>query len=78
MTEFSIGSRIEESVPQIIPDSSMPVCPPAATMCMPLDADSREAEALKGAMSFLYALIASYDELMAMGEAAASNENDPR
>ena len=77
MSEYSFDSQATESGPEIIPESSTAVCPPASSLQMPFETDSQEAEALRGAISFLFALITSYDELLAMGESAGGGDNGP-
>jgi hypothetical protein len=73
MSEFSFESPLSESRPEIVSDGSMGISPPAPALSMPFDADSREAEALRGAISFLFALITTYDELIASGETAGNS-----
>jgi hypothetical protein len=63
MSEYSFESRGAETVAEFHPESLALAEPPALSMPIPPELDNREAEALKGAISFLFSLITVYDEL---------------
>ncbi len=73
MSEYSFDSQGMESVPEF-PSGSLALAEGSAAhpVLVPFETDSQEAEALRGAVSFLFSLITSYDELIA----AASAETD--
>jgi len=73
MSEYSFDSQSAEHMPEF-PSGSLTLTEGPAThpVVMPFEMDSREAEALRGAIGFLFSLITSYDELIA----AASAESD--
>ncbi len=73
MSEYSFDSQSADPVPEF-PSGGLPLAEGSATrpVLMPFETDSREAEALRGAIGFLFSLITSYDELIA----AASAEGD--
>jgi AMMECR1 domain-containing protein len=80
MSEYSFESRSGESVPEFSPGNlTLAECSPARSVTMPFESDSEEANALRGAIGFLFALITSYDELIAAASAesgtAAGAEN---
>jgi hypothetical protein len=47
--------------------------PPVLSVPMPFEPDSREADALRGALSFLFSLIAFYDELTGLDAPASDS-----
>jgi hypothetical protein len=70
MSEYSFESRGTESGPEFSPGKlTLAECSPAQPAIMPFEMDSEEANALRGAMGFLFALITSYDELIAAASA---------
>jgi hypothetical protein len=72
MTEYSFDSQTAEVIPEFVSVGQAPeMRSPVQSVSMPYELESREAEALRGAISFLFALITSYDELLA-ADAAAS------
>jgi hypothetical protein len=82
MTEYSFDSQTAESITEFVSGSLAPeIRRPVQSVPMPFELESREAEALRGAISFLFALITSYDELLAADAAAseggASPDGDP-
>jgi hypothetical protein len=68
MSELSFDSPLADNRPEMISEGSMADCAPVPVLPMPFDTDSREAEALRGAISFLFALITTYDEMIAASE----------
>ena len=63
MSEYSFESRGAENVAEFHSESLALAEPPARSAPIPLELDSHEAEALRGALSFLFSLITVYDEL---------------
>ncbi len=64
MSEYCFDSQSAESVSEFAPEGLTPaMCPPAPSVPMPFELDSSEADALRGAISFLFSLITFYDEL---------------
>jgi hypothetical protein len=63
MSEYSFESRGAETVAEFHSESLALAEPPALSMPIPLELDSHEAEALRGAIGFLFSLITVYDEL---------------
>ncbi len=69
MSEYCFDSQGAESVSEFAPEGLTPaMCPPAHSVPMPFELDSSEADALRGAISFLFSLITFYDELTALDE----------
>lgn len=67
MSEYGFDSHGAESASEFASESLMLAeCPPARSMPVPFELESREAEALRGALSFLFSLITFYDELVAL------------
>jgi hypothetical protein len=65
MTEYSIDNLATEGGADILSAGAMETGAQAPSLLMPFEPDSQEAEALRGALSFLFTLITSYDELLA-------------
>jgi hypothetical protein len=70
MSEFNFEGQVAGSSVEYFPEGA--IGEPTSNELMPFDPDSSEADALKGALSFLFALISSYDEMMEM----AATETD--
>jgi hypothetical protein len=78
MSEFSFESRAAADTTEILPEGVIvETCPAAPTLFEP---DSEEADALRGALSFLYALMTTYDEMLEAAPAegdATSGQSSP-
>jgi hypothetical protein len=76
MSEYSFESRGAENVAEFHPESMALAESQAISVPIPLELDSHEAEALKGAIGFLFSLITVYDEfaLAALEGASAGDE----
>jgi hypothetical protein len=76
MSEYSFQSRGTESVPEFSSvNSTLAECSSAQPAIMPFESDSEEAEALRGAIGFLFSLITVYDELTAAAREGDSADN---
>jgi hypothetical protein len=76
MSEYSFEIRSAENVAEFHPESLALAEAPAPSVPMPFGLDSHEAEALRGAISFLFSLITVYDELTLAALEGASNSNE--
>ncbi len=73
MSEYSFESRSAEGASEFHSEGlASAECSAARSLPLPFDADSREADALRGAISFLFSLITVYDEMT-----LAALESDP-
>ena len=63
MSDYSFESRGAENVAEFHSESLALAESPARSVPIPFGLDSHEAEALRGAISFLFSLITVYDEL---------------
>ncbi len=82
MSEYCVGGEGTENMHESISeDLNVAAIQTAQPVPMPFDLDSREADALRGALGFLFSLIASYDEFVALNaladESAGPGHGDP-
>jgi hypothetical protein len=64
MTEYNIDNFAREDSADILSGGPVETAAQASSLHMPFERDSQEAEALRGALSFLFTLITTYDEFL--------------